>query len=148
MRTTAALFAVLSPALVAAAALPGAARAEGKPPVLLVLPGPESARPFVFQLLLHGGAPGEVLCTSDGYKKSKAAEKAARATIKPGVDLKNYIFQKSEGAKGELHFWELREGKKHKALLCSSGPVDELALAEHSAAAAAKAFARATVAVK
>ncbi len=144
MRTTAALFA----ALFAAAALPGAARAEGKAPVLLVHPGPESARPFVFQLIHYQGAAGEVLCTSEGYKKAKAAEKAAHAAIGPGSELKHYIFQKTADAKGERHYWELRAGKKHKALLCRSGPVDDLAQAEHSAGLATKAFAQATVNVK
>jgi uncharacterized protein YegP (UPF0339 family) len=123
-------------------------RAEGKAPVLLVLPGPESARPFVFQLLQHGGAGGEVLCTSEGYKKTKAAEKAAHAAAKAGGDLKNYLFQKSADAKGEHHFWELREGKKHKSMLCRSAPAADRAQAEHSAAVASKAFAQATVTVK
>ena len=141
MRTTVAV----SIALLAGASLPSAAWAEGKAPVLLVQPGPESGKPFVF--LLKGSA-GEVLCTSEGYKKAKAAEKAAHAAKAPGSELKHYLFEKATDAKGEHHFWEVREGKKNKALLCRSGPVDDRAQAEHSAALATKAFAQATVAVK
>ena len=51
-------------------------------------------------------------------------------------------------AKGEHHLWELREGKKHRTLFCSSGPVDDRAQAEHSAGVAVKAFKQATVTVK
>ena len=139
---TAFLFALLA---TAAFGFSRPALADGKGPVLLVLPGPESERPYVFQLKGDGG---ELLCTSEGFKKAKKAEKGARAAVKAGKALKNYIFQRVDDAKGEHHFWEVRESKKHKAVLCRSGPVEELAKAEHSAAMATKAFAQATVAVK
>jgi hypothetical protein len=132
-------------ALLASAALSGAARAEGKAPVLLVQPGPESGKPFVFQLK---GAAGEVLCTSDGYKSAKLAGKFAKRSIGFGKDMKHYIFQKSADAKGEHHFWEIRDSKARQFSYCRSGPVDDRAQAEHSASVASKAFAQATVVVK
>lgn len=136
MRLAAPLLALL------AAALAPPAIAGGKEPVLLVLPGPESALPFIFQLK---GPAGEVLCTSGGYKKARAAKKAAHDAIKCGGDLKNYLFQKTPDAKG--HYWEVRS-KKHETILCKSAPVAEQTEAEHGAGVATKAFAHAAVTVK
>jgi hypothetical protein len=125
----------LSIALIAA--LPAAAA-----PAVKVQPGPQKS--FVFVLK---GIGSEVLCTSGPFQSQKKALKGAEAAKQAGASLKNYLFQKTEDAQGVHHFWELREAKRHKEVLCRSTPVAEQEKAEQSAGAATKAFTEAPIAL-
>ena len=105
-------------------------------PSLSVVKVADVKKPFAFQL--KSGA-GEPLCTSEGFKSERKALKAAKAAQTPGKALKNYIFQKSTGATGERHYWDLKDAKKKK-VLCTSEKVEDFGKAEHTAGVATHAF--------
>ena len=123
-------------ALIAAALLtPPAATAAS----LEVTKGSDARRPFVFALK---GDAGEPLCLSPGFKSAAAARKASKAAVPSGKALGNYLFQKKTDAKGDHHWWELRD-KKKKHVLCTSDTLEDFGKVEHSAGEATKAFAKA-----